>query len=717
MSKIEKLPDEESRRAALTDIERSFLVEAGAGSGKTSIMAGRVAVLLARGKEPKSIAAITFTEFAASQLRIRIESFVNGLCKGLVPRDIRLAFPTGVSTEERQNLLRARRTLDELTCTTIHGFAQALIRPYPSEADIDPGAEIVDPAEADIAFDEVYQVWLKQQLSEEDDNNVIAELVLADEGRSLPLIRAIADFMRHNRDAKPPRQVWSNDVGKKFVDAVRAFERQIGRFSFREKKTDEACQVFAEMAKTIGALALDGTVTSRTLVAIATLQRDPACFKKSGTKRKLQGKGAWGEAAKHAGYHKRDGAQAFHDCHGHYEACHEAFAAVMEAVANEILTRIFETLKELIEEWRDYKRAAALLDFDDLLYTARDLLADNERVREALSKRFQHVLVDEFQDTDPLQIDILWRICGEAPEDGNPEPLARELRPGALFLVGDPKQAIYRFRGADVHAYVSARQAIGREGLLNIVANFRSREPILTFVNTAFENSLSLEAGQPGFTPLEATCPGAMTPAVAALDIALEDGEANAATLRDAEAERVAELCKSLVGNLDVRDDNGTRPCRFGDIALLAPVGTDLWRFEKALEDRGVPVSTQAGKGFFRRQEVQDLIALTCAIADARDTLALGALLRGPLIGLTEEEFLDITDDLPADPSDPDRLMNLTLWTNPDHVDHELVRPILELLQALARRATSTTPYMLLAEAVSALDIRAQLRQRFQGQP
>ena len=120
--------------------------------------------------------------------------------------------------------------------------------------------------------------------------------------------------------------------------------------------------------------------------------------------------------------------------------------------------------------------------------------------------------------------------------------------------------------------------------------------------------------------------------------------------LRDAEADRVADLCDRLVGNVVVRDDDAPekkRPCRFGDIALLAPAGTDLWRFEQALEDRGIPVSTQAGKGFFRRQEVHDLIALTRALADGRDTLALGALLRGPLVGLTESELLDIVEALP----------------------------------------------------------------------
>ena len=100
----------------------------------------------------------------------------------------------------------------------------------------------------------------------------------------------------------------------------------------------------------------------------------------------------------------------------------------------------------LAKLYADYKRQAALLDFDDLLYHARDLLADNEPVRQALSRRYPRILVDEFQDTDPLQVEILWRLCGEgAPE----EPwIDRHLRAGSLFIVGDPKQAIYRFRGA-----------------------------------------------------------------------------------------------------------------------------------------------------------------------------------------------------------------------------------------------------------------------------
>ena len=189
---VEALPDKAARATALTDIGHSFLVEAGAGSGKTSILAGRVAFLFAQGVEPKNIAAITFTEFAASELRIRIERFVEELCTGKVPPDIASAFPENLSASQRTNLLQARQLLDQLVCTTIHGFAQALIKPYPAEAGIDPGAEIIDPAEGDLAFEERYRYWLKEHLSGEVDDDIVAELVIADEARGLVLPDQIA---------------------------------------------------------------------------------------------------------------------------------------------------------------------------------------------------------------------------------------------------------------------------------------------------------------------------------------------------------------------------------------------------------------------------------------------------------------------------------------------------------------------------------------------
>ena len=710
-----KLPDHQARVTALTDTRRSLLVEAGAGSGKTSIIAGRVAVLLASGVHPKNVAAITFTEFAASELQIRIERFVDALSRGEIPNDLEIAFPEQVSAEERTNLDRAKLALDQIVCTTIHGFAQELIKPYPAEAGIDPGAEIIDPAEADLAFNERYETWLRTHLSAATEDDIVSQSVIADEGGALTLIRSVADFLRHNRDAAPPACTWSTGPAKAFSAAARRFADELGRFDFQESKTEDACKVFVTMAETLGPLADVATPpSSRNLVEAIRVARHRTCFKNGGGKRKLKAKGAWKAAAAAIGRSEFEGRMAYDACLSRYDACHEAFEALMAMTAGELLARLFAAMEGLQREWSSYKQAAALLDFDDLLYTASVLLASHELVRQALAKRYRHVLVDEFQDTDPLQIDILWRLCGEASGDGNPDPLRRQLREGALFLVGDPKQAIYRFRGADVNAYVAAREAIGPEAVLEIVANFRSVAPIVDFVNDRFAAPLSAEAGQPGFAALAATCIAVMDSSpVAALDIAVDAEKPSTELLRDEEAKRIAELCVRLVGNLEVRERDGTRPCQFGDIALLAPVGTDLWRFEEALEERGVPVSTQAGKGFFRRQEIHDLIAVTRVIADGRDTLALGALMRSPLIGLTEAELLDVADGLPVDPSRPHNLPNLTLWTDLDHVGHDLARRVLEILQSLAKRARTTTPYMLLSDAVSRLDVRAQIAQRF----
>jgi exodeoxyribonuclease-5 len=226
---------------------------------------------------------------------------------------------------------------------------------------------------------------------------------------------------------------------------------------------------------------------------------------------------------------------------------------MLQNVASRVLADLIAQVQPVLHRFRDNKRSAALLDFDDLIFAARGLLRDHDDVRRALAARFAHVLVDEFQDTDPLQTEIFWRLCGEPPADGSTADWsAFQIRPGALFLVGDPKQAIYRFRGADVSAYVRARDAFlaqNPDSVLSISTNFRSCAPILTYVNERFETLLSSE-GQPGFTaldPFHADRGAALC--VAALDVAVadENGKAPAELQRDAEAEAVAEMCARLI--------------------------------------------------------------------------------------------------------------------------------------------------------------------------
>ena len=206
---------------------------------------------------------------------------------------------------------------------------------------------------------------------------------------------------------------------------------------------------------------------------------------------------------------------------------------------------------------------------------------------------------------------------------------------------------------------------------------------------------------------------------MAALDVAVanEEGKTTAEEQRNGEAEAVAEMCARLIGSKMIRDadadadaDSGgggeRRACRPGDIALSAPTGSEFWRYEEALERHGIPVATQAGKGLFRRQEIQDLIAVTRVLADGGDTLALGALLRGPLVGLTEEELLDIVAALPPREDAPDALPRLDIGVEPEAVAHPLARDIVEKLQSLRRGANATTPHDLLSQAADVLRVR-----------
>ena len=319
-------------------------------------------------------------------------------------------------------------------------------------------------------------------------------------------------------------------------------------------------------------------------------------------------------------------------------------------------------------------------------------------MRTALAARYRNILVDEFQDTDPLQAEILWRIAGEGDSTGPWHELA--VRSGALFLVGDPKQAIYRFRGADVKTYLVAKKALSNNAdaaVLTVNANFRAQEPILQYVNDHFEAMLAEGQGQPGFTALSAVRRAGDGHSVAAFEIPLDERHKNAKgklvvdKVRREEASIVADIVNSLLGHYPVWDtaEDNWRPARAGDIALLAPTGTNLWIYEQALERRDIQIATQAGKGFFRRQEVQDLIAIVRAIADQRDTLALGALIRGPLVGLTEEQIADEIESLRAGDEQQRRLY---LWTPPERISNPVLQHTLAVLTKSGTQGEAHNP-------------------------
>ena len=715
------LRDDAARRNAISVHDRSILVEAGAGSGKTAVMAGRIAAMLAEGIAPKSIAAVTFTELAASELLIRVRDFTSDLAAGMIPTELKIAFPDGLSDTHMANLISASAQIDEITCSTIHGFCQRLIKPYPVEADIDPGASVMDRNQADLAFIEIVETWLRDQLSGEE-GGIIAEMVLQNPSETVGLIHKIVANLRKRRTVSAPGVTPLAQHIRRFRDAAEAFAEFIRTAPAVEEETAMFANRFDTMAQSLDDIA--STETSAGLVRLLVLQPHGDLCTKSGTFLAFKKKGKWAEAAKREGLSKADGERLNTAAEGHYTACCDAWQTMLQNIASRALSDLIAQVQPVLLRFREYKRSTALLDFDDLIFAARDLLRDHDDVRCALAARFSRVLVDEFQDTDPLQTEIFWRLCGEPPADCASQDWATfQIRPGALFLVGDPKQAIYRFRGADVGAYVQARDAFlaqDAESILSISTNFRSCAPILTYVNERFEVLFSSD-GQPGFTALdpfhrdrgEAHC-------VAALDVAVadENGKASAERQRDAEAEAVAEMCARLIGSEMILDrHSGSRHiCRPGDIALLAPTGSDLWRYEEALERHAIPVATQAGKGLFRRQEIQDLIALTRVLADRRDTLALGALLRGPLVGITEEELLDIIWALPRSEDHPETLPRLDLGVDVSYIAHPVARSAIENLQSLYRKVHSTTPHNLVSQAIDVMRVRPILLERHRGQ-
>jgi len=689
------LVDAAARQRALTELDATFLVEAAAGTGKTALMAGRVAMLLADGRPPETIAAITFTELAAGELALRIRQMVQALLGGDVPAVLQPALPQGPSPAQRACLESAAARLDELTATTIHGFCQGLIRAYAVEADIDPGAAVMDAGQEDALFERVFTRWLTRRLSTADtEADPVVVLAKDDPLKVVKTLRTLANLRRDHRTARPPvlDETLRPDID--LVEATRDFAHWTAAVPPEQGTAAVVDQIEALAVFFEGCLA-----TPPSYGELLRLTRPP--------RQAMMRKGvlAWGAYARLTAWRRAapDRAERLsEEAAGHYARCRLAFQELIGHLGDRLVSGLSTALDEVMADYEAAKRAAAGLDFDDLIHRAGRLLRDHEPVRAALHQRYRHILVDEFQDTDPMQSEIIFGLAAERrPDDWR----NAAIRPGALFLVGDPKQAIYRFRGAHVAAYAAVRDAFRArdpDSVLQLRANFRSRPGILEHVNACFERVLD-QSGQPGYVRLAATLE-ASGDAPCAVRLPIGRG-AGADSQRDEEAATVAAVCRRLIGALEVRRDDGRlTPLRPGDIVLLAPTKRDLWRYEKALEVEGLSVASQAGEALMRRQETQDVLALLRTLADPFDTLAFGALMRGPLVGLTEAQLLDVAAALP-DEADG-RPATLRVTTPPDQVADPIAREILEVLQDLRRQAASATPMALLAEAVERLHIR-----------
>jgi len=701
------LADSIDRRRALSALDQTLLVEAAAGTGKTSLLAGRVTMLIASGIAPRNIAAITFTELAAGELRARAERFVNDLLNGTIPDDLALAVGEALTTVQRAALEVGRARLDELTATTIHGFCHKLLRSYAVEAGIDPGAVVLDAVQTEFAFTTVFERWLRRRLGENaDPTDPVVVMAHRDPNEAVETLKKLGKFRRAFRTAKPLSHDLGDHADGDFIESVREFRRWIDGTRAPDRALDDVADL-----EELAAFFADAFAPRPPFARLWELAHPPrvnAMAWRSYDLRPYRRLGAWKSVAG-----RDEGPRLAEQASAYYDRCAVAFRVLLGGIATTLVASFSGALDELLEDFETFKRNAAVLDFDDLLLATRALLRGHEPIRQAASNRYTRILVDEFQDTDPVQSEILFLLASASGATSSWQQ--RALIPGNLFMVGDPKQAIYRFRGADVAAYMEARNAVERQfpgNILRIITSFRSRDDILSHVNRCFRDPLGRQA--PGYVPLVSSLGPAEHGLPCVMKATIRIGEkSRAAFVRDEEARHVADICARLIGNVRVRRSGGeTSLIVPGDIALLAPVGTELWRYERALEENGLPLVSQAGRNLFRRQETQDFVTLIRALADPRDTLALGALLRGPFVGLTDQELLDITQGITSEGIEGWPSVRLTLWTPPEQVSNQLARETLIVLGDLWRRARRTTPFLLLSEAIDRLRVRATLAAR-----
>ncbi|WP_292331743.1 UvrD-helicase domain-containing protein [Mesorhizobium sp.] len=317
-------PDEPARITVLTDLDNTLLVEAAAGTGKTSLLAGRVTMLLARGVAPESIAAITFTELAAAELRARVDRFVGALLKDEIPDDLCSALPEGVSAPQRAALATARPRLGALTAATIHSFCLSILQSYAVEARIDPGAVVIDADQSALAFRGVFDAWLRRRLGDSaraDDPVVI--IARHDPEEAVKTLEGLAKARLRYRETRQQVVAPDPELAAEFQDAVADFRRWIDAHPAPAAALNDADD-FAALARFYDGV-FEGATTFESLWTRAHPPALSIMKKRSRDIRDYQRRsGAWNGAAG-----KADGERLSDEARAHYESCAASFAALL----------------------------------------------------------------------------------------------------------------------------------------------------------------------------------------------------------------------------------------------------------------------------------------------------------------------------------------------------------------------------------------------------
>lgn len=606
-------PDEAARTAIRTRLDETFLVEAGAGSGKTTSLVSRMVALVQSGRCcPDTLAAVTFTRKAAGELRERFQEKLEKACRE----------ETDPAAAER--LAQALTGLDCAFIGTIHSFCSRLLRERPLEAGLSPDFTEIEGMEEKLLLEAAWEDYLlavilenpaelarvrRLDISPQDLKDAYAWLSLYPDVAfkaepclypDLDPARVALDILLDEAAKKLPEQ--EPDGG---LDELQRLLRQALRWRrFFNLKEDR-----------------------NLLRLLARLDRSPRLTQKK-----------WGN---------RDTAWQ---------------------ISNQFYKFRDHTVWPALLSWRRYRYPVMLgfllpaarhfekmrkdenrLNFQDLLMRTAQLLKSNPEVRTYFRNRFSHLLVDEFQDTDPIQAEIMMYLAGSDPAE--PDWTRLVPRPGALFVVGDPKQSIYRFRRADIDTYNQVKNIIENSGgeILHLTANFRSLPEIIDFVNEAFhkifgQSRLPYQAEPVAMASFRQAAPDTacgllkieLAPAVRhkQADIVAEDAETIAAWLRHCLDGGLA-----LARSADETAAGLTPAPVPGDFMILVRYKSRLAQYAQALEKYGIPFSLSGESDIAGSSELQELLYLLMALADPDNPVPLVAALRGLFFGLSDDQL------------------------------------------------------------------------------
>ena len=657
-----RVPQDQGERDRIrTDLDRTLFVEAGAGTGKTSELVQRVVGLVMTAGVPlRHIAAVTFTEKAAAELRDRLR--------------VELEATDAADEQARQRQADALDELDAAAIGTLHSFAQRILSQHPIEAGLPPLVEILDEVSSEVAFERRW-VEIRNQLLDSDDQQVrTALLIHLANDTTLNKLRSLAKILEQSWDLISERVLAHEDTRVPLPD----LDSYVLRARIVASRMDE-CTVVDDIF--LGRLRAFQEWGARAADAGDVAERIQLLY--DGSRLSV----AHGQQ------------KNWPDLPGLKEECKSLAADVGEEhrrVLDRVTRLLTRTVAGHILEGAQARRAEGRLDFHDLLVLSRDLLRNYADVRARLQARYQRILLDEFQDTDPIQIELALRIAGGAAADaGDWRQIA--VPDGSIFVVGDPKQSIYRFRRADIATYLQAEQHLG--GRVDLTTNFRSAPDVLKTINAIFGYLIQPEPeAQPAYAAL---LPSRENPEggcrVLGLGLEAHADEPTADELRGCEANDVAEAIRTGVAegwqvwNTRAGEGGGWRPVRLGDIAILVPARTSLPALEGALERAGIPYRAEASSLVYRTAEVRDLLLAVRAIDDPSDELAIVSTLRSSLFGIGD-------DELWAWRSGGGRWS--PFGTAPEALAEHPVAAALEWMRGLTRRARSMSPSEVLTEVV-----------------